>query len=158
MSAEVMTEAWAQTVQQLLSSWPDEAAKADERKRETYWDYFDRKRKLFGGTFALGISSVPGADGTRYLALTFDDAGTCTQAAIIAEPDALATAKIAMVCGYQTWLDLLGGYDIGKAMTYHKLPLQAGSAADVMRYLYFLSELIEAAIRATARSPEAVSA
>ena len=147
MSAELMTPEWAAQVQQLLASWPDDEGKADPRKTDTYWRYFDRHRKAFEATFALGISGVPGSDGTRYLALTFGADGAGPEAAILAEADALATAKVAMECTYQIWSDLVGGYEISKAMTYHQLPLTAGGAADLLRCVYFVHELIVAALR-----------
>jgi hypothetical protein len=147
MSAELMTPQWAAQVQQLLAGWPDEREKADPRKTDTYWRYFDRHRKAFEATFALGISGVPGQDGTRYLALTFGPDGAGPEAAILAEADALATAKVAMECTYQIWSDLVGGYEISKAMTYHQLPLTAGGAADLLRCVYFVHELIVAALR-----------
>ena len=52
-----------------------------------------------------------------------------------------------MECTYQTWSDLVGGYEISKAMTYHQLPLTAGGAADLLRCVYFVHELIVAALR-----------
>ena len=41
MSAELMTPEWAAAVQQLLATWPDEQEKADPRKTDTYWKYFE---------------------------------------------------------------------------------------------------------------------
>ena len=58
-----------------------------------------------------------------------------------------------MECTYQTWPDLAGGYDISKAMTYHQLPLTVGGASDLLRCVYFLHELIVAALRADASLP-----
>jgi hypothetical protein len=147
MSAEFMTPEWAAAVQQLLAGWPDEQEKADPRKTDTYWNYFERHRKSFDATFALGVSGVPGQDGTRYLALTYGPDGAGPEAAILTEAEALATAKVAMECTFQTGSDLAAGYEISKAMTYHQLPLTAGGAADLLRCVYFVHELIVAALR-----------
>ena len=147
MSAELMTPEWAAAVQQLLEGWPDEQEKADPRKIEQYWAYFDRHWKAFEGTFALGVSGIPGQAGTPYLALTFPGGGAAPAAAIVTEAEALATAQLAMECTYQVWTELVGGYDISKAMTYHQLPLTAGGAADLLRNVYFIHELIVAALR-----------
>jgi hypothetical protein len=147
MTAEFMTPEWAAAVQQLLAGWPDEQEKADPRKTDTYWNYFERHRKSFDATFALGVSGVPGQDGTRYLALTYGPDGAGPEAAILTEAEALATAKVAMECTYQIWSDLAAGYEISKAMTYHQLPLTAGGAADLLRCVYFVHELIVAALR-----------
>ena len=158
MSAELMTAEWAAAVQQLLAGWPDDQEKGDPRKTDTYWAYFERKRQSFQGTFALGVSGIPGPAGTRYLALTFAGDGAAPEAAILAEADALATAKLAMECTYQTWSDLAGGYEISKAMTYHQLPLTVGGAADLLRVVYFVHELIVAALRPETARPAVVPA
>jgi hypothetical protein len=147
MTAELMTPAWAAEVQQLLAGWPDEQEKADPRKIVQYWAYFERHQKAFEGTFALGVSGMPGQAGTPYLALTFAGGGAAPVASILTEEEALVTAKLAMACTYQTWTDLVGGYDISKAMTYHQLPLTVGGAADLLRCVYFIHELIVAALR-----------
>lgn len=147
MTAEFMTPEWAAAVQQLLAGWPDDQEKTDPRKTDTYWAYFERHRKSFDATFALGVSGVPGQDGTRYLALTYGPDGAGPEAAILTEAEALATAKVAMECTYEIWSQLAAGYEISKAMTYHQLPLTAGGAADLLRCVYFVHELIVAALR-----------
>jgi hypothetical protein len=147
MSAEFMTPEWAGEVQQLLAAWPDDQEKADPRKIEQYWAYFERHWKAYEGTFALGVSGIPGAAGTRYLGLTFAGGGAAPVAAILTEAEALAPAPLALACTYPTWSDLVGGYDISKAMTYHQLPLTVGGAADLLRCVYFIHELIVAALR-----------
>jgi hypothetical protein len=158
MSVPFMTQEWAEAAREILSHWPDEAEQADERKAESYWAYFTRKRDSFDGILALGVSGIPGESGTRYLALTFDAAGTVARAAILPEPEALASAKLALECTYQTWCDIAGGYDIGKAMTYHMLPLTVGGAADLLRCVYFVHEVIVAALRVDASLPAPAAA
>ena len=153
-----MTPEWAAAVREAVSGWPDEQEKADERKTPTYWAYIDRKRESFDGVFALGVRGIPGADAPQYLALTFGADGACTGAEIVSGPEALSAVKLAVDCDYQTWLDMASGYDIGKAMTYHKLPLRAGSTADLLRCVYFVHELIVAALRPEASLPGAVPA
>ena len=158
MSVPFMSEEWAQAAREIINRWPDEAEQADERKAESYWAYFSRKRGAFDGVLALGASGIPGESGSRYLALTFDAAGSCARATILPEPQALATAKIALESTYQTWCDLAGGYDIGKAMTYHKLPLRVGGSVDLLRCVYFVHEVIVATLRVTAGLPAAAAA
>ena len=158
MSVPFMTEEWAQAAREIINRWPDEAEQADERKAESYWAYFSRKRGTFDGVLALGARGIPGESGSRYLALTFDAEGSCARAAILPEPQALATAKIALESTYQTWCDLAGGYDIGKAMTYHKLPLRVGGSVDLLRCVYFVHEVIVATLRVTAGLPAAAAA
>jgi hypothetical protein len=158
MSVPFMTDEWAQAARDVINRWPDEAEQSDERKAPSYWDYFSRKRDSFDGVLALGASGLPGETGSRYLALTFDADGSCSRAAILPEPQALATAKIALEGTYQTWQDLAGGYDIGKAMTYHKLPLRVGGSVDLLRCVYFVHEVIVATLRVDAGLPEAAAA
>ena len=158
MSVPFMSEEWAQAAREVINRWPDEAEQSDARKAPSYWDYFSRKRGAFDGVLALGVSGLPGESGSRYLALTFDAEGSCARAAILPEPQALATAKIALEGTYQTWSDLAGGYDIGKAMTYHKLPLRVGGSVDLLRCVYFVHEVIVATLRVTAGLPAAAAA
>jgi hypothetical protein len=153
-----MSDEWAQEIHQLLQSWPDEQEKADPRKTETYWKYFDRKRSSFDGTFALGVRDIPGADGTPYAAITYDAEGTCTGVAIESKEQALAHAKLAMECDYQIWRDMAGRYEISKAMTYHQLPLTKGRSVDLLRWVYFIHELIVVTLRPAADLPVAVPA
>jgi hypothetical protein len=154
----LMSDEWAQEIQQLLRGWPDEREQSDPRKTETYWKYFDRKRSSFDGTFALGIRDLPGADGPQYVAITYDGAGTCTAVAIEPRDQALAHATLAMECSYQVWQDMAGGYEISKAMTYHQLPLTKGGSVDLLRCVYFIHELIVVTLRPAADVPVAVPA
>jgi hypothetical protein len=156
--AELMTDGWAQQVFALLQQWPDQAERDQERKSDNYWRYYERKRETFNGTFALGIRGIPGADGVRYLAISYDGDGNCSGVAVVSEAAALAQAKLAMECDYQTWRDMAGGYDISKAMTYHKLPLTVGTATELLRCVYFVHELITAALRPRTGLPEPAAA
>lgn len=155
---ELMSDEWAQEIFALLQQWPDQKERDDPRKIENYWKYFERKRDAFDGTFALGIRGIPGLDGVRYVAITYDADGKCAGVAIQTESEALAQAKLALECDYQTWRDMAGGYDISKAMTYHKLPITVGKAADLLRRVYFVDELITAALRPSADLPEPAAA
>lgn len=154
----LMSDEWAQEIHQLLQGWPDEQEKADPRKTETYWKYFERKRSSFGGAFALGIRGIPGADGTPYVVISYDGAGTCTGVAIEPKDRALAHATLSMECSYQTWRDMAGGYDISKAMTYHQLPLTKGGSVDLLRWVYFIHELIVVTLRPAADVPATAAA
>lgn len=155
---ELMSEAWAAEIHGLLRNWPDDTEKADPRKIDTYWRYFDRHRQSFNGTFALGISGVPGSAETQYLCITYDADGACTTVTVQPKAEALEQSKLAMECTYQTWQAMAGGYDISKAMTYHQLPLTKGGSMDLLRCVYFIHELIVAALRPKADLPEAVAA
>jgi hypothetical protein len=156
--SELMTDEWAQEIFGLLQHWPDQEERDDTRKIENYWKYFERKRNSFNGTFALGIRGIPGLDGVRYVAITYGADGNCDRVAVQPESEALAQAKLAMECDYQTWRDMAGGYDISKAMTYHKLPLTVGTATDLLRCAYFVHELITAALRPSTNLPEPAAA
>ncbi|HEY3683509.1 MAG TPA: hypothetical protein VGL93_10740 [Streptosporangiaceae bacterium] len=152
-TTELFTEDGARRVQELLTSWPDATEQADARKVATYWDYFERKRKAFDGTFAFGVR---GADGEvpAYVAVTFGDEGAASVRAA-GEAEALDGAKLAIVASAEDWAALVAGYDIGKAMTYHKLPLRVGSAATMLRNAYLVHELIVIFTRVAAGAPVA---
>lgn len=137
---DLFTPAGADAVRDLLKTWPDDAERADERKVKSYWDYFERKRKAFGGTFAFGVHD--GSGEPRFIAIAFDDAGEAVSVRIVDEAEAVAEAKLAILASYEDWTGIVGGYDIGKAMTYHQLPLRVGGATEMLRYAYFVHELI----------------
>jgi hypothetical protein len=141
-STNLFNVASADSVRKLIESWPDAIEQADERKGDKYWGYFERKRASFDGTYAFGVSGVPGKDTTQYLAITFGDGGAVESVEVLDEAAALRTAKLAMVATLEDWQSIVGGYDIGKAMTYHKLPLAKGGSRDLLRCVYFLHELI----------------
>ena len=157
MSVRLMSQEWADQISQMVDSWPDEQEKADERKTAAYWEWVNRKRREFSGTFALGIRSVPGAAGPQYVALTFENEGACTGVAILDEAAALSQAKLALECDYQTWVNMANGYEVSKAMMYHQLPLRVGGATDVLRRVHFLAELITVALRPQTELPEAAA-
>lgn len=146
---ELMSPAGAAAVQELLAGWPDEQSKSDHRKIEAYWAYFERKRAAFDGVFAFGVRGAPGRDATPYLVLTFDTEGKATvrQAE---ESEAVGAAKLAIETKFDDWVSLVDGYDIGKAMTYHMLPLRSGTALEMLRNAYFVHELIVVLTRVAA--------
>lgn len=126
----------------LVDSWPDAIEQGDERKGEKYWQYFTRKRAGFDGTFSFGISGVPGEDSAQYLAITFGEGGAVTDVEVLDRDAAIKTSKIAMEATLDNWTSIVEGYDIGKAMTYHMLPLTKGGSLDLLRCVYFLHELL----------------
>lgn len=141
-STKLFTPEAVQATKAIIESWPDAIEQADERKGEKYWQYFERKRAGFNGTFSFGVSGLPGANGPQFLAVTFADGGAVSNVEVIDEAQALKQSKIAMEATAEDWQSIVDGYDIGKAMTYHKLPLRVGSSLDLLRCVYFLHELI----------------
>ena len=137
----LFTPAAAAAVKAMIPDWPDAIEFADERKGENYWAYFTRKKATFDGTFAFGIS-VPGQEDSQYLAMTFAEGGEVTSVEVMEQGPAIKQAKIAMECKLEDWEAIVAGYDIGKAMTYHQLPLRKGGSLDLLRCVYFLHELI----------------
>lgn len=138
-------------VEEMIPAWPDAIERGDERKGEKYWQYFDRKRAQFDGTFAFGIQ-IPGQAVAQYLAITFAPGGAVSAVEVLDEPQAVAKAKIAMKASEADWQGIVDGYDIGKAMTYHQLPLTKGGSLDLLRCVYFLHELIVILTRAATRA------
>lgn len=147
-----MSPEWADAVRGAVNSWPDDAERQNPLKKESYWAYVDRKRNGYRGTIAFrvrGGPDTPGRDDDACLVLTFDG-GTCTGAGIRPADDASRSADLLLECAYPDWLDIVGGYDIGKAMTYHKLPLVVGDAMALLKVVYFVHEILLAASRVEA--------
>lgn len=141
-STHLFTADAAQQFASLIDAWPDAIEQGDERKGEKYWEYFSRKRASFNGTFAFGISGIPGEQAPQYLAITFGDGGAVTSVQTLDRDAAIKTSKIAMEATLDNWTAIVEGYDIGKAMTYHMLPLTKGGSLDLLRCVYFLHELL----------------
>lgn len=131
-----------EAVKSLIASWPDEIERNDQRKGEKYWQYFDRKRAAFDGTFSLGVSGLPGEPGAQYIAVTFAPGGDVSAVRVVSRDEAIASSKIAMEAKLDDWVAIVEGYDIGKAMTYHMLPLTKGGSLDLLQCVYFLHELL----------------
>ncbi len=77
------------------------------------------------------------------------------QVRLAAWPESEVT--LALICDYADWLGIVDGYDIGKAMTYHRLPISVGTALDLLKVVYFVYELlgVMAGVPAAYRSPVA---
>lgn len=140
--SNLMSQVGARAVHELLMDWPDETEQAHPYKGDSWWSYVDRKRKSFDGVLAFGIRGWRGNADTPYIVVEFDPAGTATEVDIVDEGHALTCARLAVEASYEDWLQIVRGYDIGKAMTYHKLPLRVGSAIDMLRNVYLVYELI----------------
>jgi len=126
----------------LIDSWPDAIEQGDERKGDKYWQYFARKREGFDGAFAFGVSGIPGESAAPYIRVTFGAGGAVTDVAVVDRDTAIKTSRIAMEATLDNWTAIVEGYDIGKAMTYHMLPLTKGGSLDLLRCVYFLHELL----------------
>jgi len=149
-----LSPGWADDVRQLVNAWPDAIEQSDETKADSYWDYFHRILASYTGVIAMGFRDPPGYPGdVRFLALTFAG-GECAQSAVVSAEEALATASLALECTYPNWVDIINGYDIGKSMTYHKLPLVVGKSMDLLKILHFVHELVVAMSRVQAEYPE----
>ena len=144
---DVFTPEGAAAAETLLAGWPDDAESADPRKTAAYWDYVTRKRTSFRGTFAFGVSG-------RFVVVTLDDLGTATVRAA-SETEALAEAQLAIAANAADWAEIVAGYDIGKAMTYHMLPLRVGSSTLMLRNAYLVHEILTVLTRTAGLSAPA---
>ena len=157
-ASDFLSEGLLEALRVSLAAWPDDAARSDPRKAESYWRYVERKRSAFEGAFALGIRGVPGrGDGPVYVALRFSG-GTCAAVELVEEERVDDEVTLGLVCDYADWLEIVGGYDVGKAMTYHRLPLAVGTALDLLRIVYFVYELLGVMAGVPADYPSPVAA
>lgn len=151
-----LSKEWLEEIRKLVNRWPDDTARNDRSKSDSYWQYFRRKRDGFAGVLAVGFRAVPGTFDAVFVGLTFID-GTCTQAEVLTSNDVRERARLALECKYDDWLRILNGYDIGKAMTYHRLPLVVGSASQLLSVVYFVHEVLVVLTRARAVYPSQLS-
>jgi hypothetical protein len=149
MAAQIFSDSAIAALPGIVASWPDAVELEDWRKGEKYWAYFERKRASFDGTFSFGVGDE---GGSQFVAMTFAEGGAITAVRVLDKATAIAESKIAMECTTADWAAIVDGYDIGKAMTYHQLPLRKGSSMDLLRCVYFLHELIVVLTRIETRA------
>jgi hypothetical protein len=139
--ARFMTQAWAEDIQRVFNGWPDPDRKAS--KLQDFWDWIDMISPFVTGRLALTATGLPaGGDGDT-LVLDFE-AGHVTAASVRERAEASADAVFVLAATYADWLEMLGGYDVGKMVMYRKLMLVQGDTLMFFTAAFFWTELLAA--------------
>ena len=139
--AQFMTDPWAQQIRDTFNAWPDAGRKAS--KLQDFWDWIAMIQPFVTGRLALSVRDMPaGTDGDT-LVLDFE-AGTIMTASIRERGAAEADAVFLLAGPYADWLDMLGGYDVGKMIMYRRLMLEKGDTLMFFTAAFFWTELLAA--------------
>jgi putative sterol carrier protein len=150
MGAAFFSQEWADAAREAINGFPDDAYR--ETKLFMYWDWITAAKQSFNGSLALAVTDLPanGSSGPHYATFTFSD-GDCTSAAVSAEQPADATFVVGG--SYDTWKDILAGYDAGKAVMYRRLRLQQGDLFRFFNRIYLFTESLVALSKVPATLP-----
>lgn len=133
---------WAARVAVVVDAGPARETRAE--KLDTYWDWIDRVRAGYQGSWALSVRHLPPHGELACLVLEWRD-GRCVGARI-ADAQSSESAAFLLSADYTDWQALLGGYDPGRAVMYRKLLLERGTVLDFFRVVYFFIEVLRCVV------------
>jgi hypothetical protein len=146
---DLFSQEWANAARDAINTFPDDAYR--ETKLFMYWDWIAAAKSGFKGSLAIGVRDLPNGSSPspRYVTFAFDD-GECTTAMVSNEqPD----ATFVLAGDYQTWKDIIGGYDAGKAVMYRRLRLEHGDVFRFFNRVYLFTESLVALSKLPATLP-----
>lgn len=136
-----MTQTWAETIQRTFNAWPDPDRKAS--KLQDFWDWIDMISPFVTGRLVLAVGDMPAGSAADSLVLDFES-GKIAAASVAGRAEAEADAVFALAGTYADWLEMLGGYDVGKMVMYRKLMLVKGDTLMFFTAAFFWTELLAA--------------
>jgi hypothetical protein len=147
---DIFSSEWAEAARDAINTFPDDDYR--ETKLFLYWDWITAARAGFDGSLALGVRDFPNgsAPSPRYVTFAFSD-GQVTSASV--SDDAPGDATFVLAGDYQTWKDIVGGYDAGKAVMYRRLRLEQGDVFRFFNRVYLFTESLVALSKVPATLP-----
>lgn len=149
--ARFFSEEWAEEVRAAVDAGPSEEARS--AKLPEYWGFIDFVRQTLDCTVALGARGIPGESETRYVVLTI--AGGKVTDARVAGTAGIADVTYVLEGDYPAWVEIMGGFDAGKAIMYRKLLLEKGVVLDFFKGIYFFVESLAVIQQIPTEMPEA---
>ncbi len=149
MGTTFFSKEWAEEARSAINAFPDDTYR--ETKLFLFWDWIAAARSSFNGSWAVGVRDFPngGSPKPAYVTFTFAD-GECKHASVSTEePD----ATFVIAGDYQTWKDILGGYDAGKAVMYRRLRMEKGDVFRFFNRIYLFTESLIAMSKIPADLP-----
>lgn len=146
---ELFSQEWADASREAINTFPDDAYR--ETKLFLYWDWIAAAKAGFDGSLAIGVRDLPNgaAPKPRYVTFAFSD-GQCASATVSDEPP---DATFILAGDYETWKDIVGGYDAGKAVMYRRLRLEQGDVFRFFNRVYLFTESLVALSKVPATLP-----
>src|SRR5262245_58909972 len=108
--ADIFSSEWADAAAEAINRFPDDAYRETQRLMLLYW--ITDARSGFNGSLALGGRDMPNGSSPapRYVTFAFTD-GQVTSATVA---ESAGDATFVLAGDYETWKDIVGGYDAGK--------------------------------------------
>jgi putative sterol carrier protein len=149
MGNEFFSQGWADAARDAINGFPDDAYR--ETKLFMYWDWITAAKNSFNGTLVLQVSDLPnnGSSGPRYVAFTFAEGNVTSATVSDSKPD----ATFVVGGNYETWKDIIDGYDAGKAVMYRRLRLLEGDLFRFFNRIYLFTESLVAVSKVPATLP-----
>jgi hypothetical protein len=129
---------WAQAAKDALNAGPSEEIKA--RKIPRFWEWIDHAKEHVNCQLALAVTGLPATSGGRDCLLLDLERGRCVRARLATRDDAEAGATYILAGSYRDWREIMGGYDMGKAVMYRKLLLEQGQVLEFFKSIYYWTE------------------
>jgi hypothetical protein len=145
---------WAQAVKDAVNAGPSPEARA--KKIERFWEWIEKAKKHVNCQLALAVDGLPGKGSRDCLLLTLEN-GRCVRARLGTRDDAEATATYLLAGGYGDWREIMGGFDMGKAVMYRKLLLEKGEVLEFFKSIYYWTESLACIQRIPTEFPTASS-
>lgn len=145
----LFSQEWAEAARKAINTFPDDAYR--ETKLFMYWDWIAAAKSGFNGSLAVGVHDLPNgsAPSPKYVTFTFAD-GECASVSL---SDDVPDATFVLGGNYETWKDIIGGYDAGKAVMYRRLRLEQGDVFRFFNRVYLFTESLVALSKVPARLP-----
>lgn len=140
--AELFSQEWAEQAKDAINIFPDDAYR--ETKLQMYWDWIDAAKGSFDGTLALSARDLD-----RYVVFEFAGGACVSGTATDSKPD----ATFVLAGDLETWRDIQGGYDAGKAVMYRRLRLERGDVFRFFNRIYLFTETLVALSKIPATIP-----
>jgi hypothetical protein len=134
---EFWSRDWAQAAKQAWNAGPSAEARA--KKIARFWEWIEKAKQHVDCQLALAVDGLPGS-GTRHCLLLDLEHGRCTRARLATRNDAEATATYILAASYRDWREIMGGFDLGKAVMYRKLRLEKGEVLVFFKSIYYWTE------------------
>jgi len=134
---EFWSRDWVQAAKDAWNAGPSDEVKG--RKIPRFWEWIDKAKQYVNCQLALAVEGLPGA-GARDCLLLDLAAGRAVRARLASRDDAEASATYILKGSYQDWREIMGGFDMGKAVMYRKLLLEKGEVLEFFKSIYFWTE------------------
>lgn len=127
---------WAQAAKEAVNAGPSDEVRA--RKIPRFWEWIDKAKEYVNCQLALAVDGLPAS---RRDCLLLDlEHGRCVRARLATRDEAEAGATYLLAGSYRDWREIMGGYDMGKAVMYRKLLLEKGEVLEFFKSIYYWTE------------------